>query len=214
MNNVINKAPKANCIYPMPNLKRVAYLKPIITNPQIEVGDYTYYDDPESVHNFEKNVLYLFDHVGDKLIIGKFCQIASGVRFIMNGGNHNMHGFTTYPFEITGFKLPGDYPTQNSKGNTIVGNDVWLGNSVTVMPGITIGDGAIVGTNALVTRNVEPYTIVGGNPARKIRDRFDDETKALLLQLQWWNWNTKKIIENISTLDSGDLVKLKMLADA
>ena len=95
-----------------------------------------------------------------------------------------------------------------------MGNDVWLGNSVTVMPGITIGDGAIVGTNALVTRNVEPYTIVGGNPARKIRDRFDDETKALLLQLQWWNWNTKKIIENISTLDSGDLVKLKMLADA
>ncbi len=137
------------------------------------MGDYTYYDDPEDVYNFEKNVLYLFDFMGDKLIIGKFCQIATAVRFIMNGANHAMNGFSTYPFKVFG----GDFWSKITldvviKGDTVIGNDVWIGNSVTIMPGIKIGDGAIIGTNSLVTKDVEPYTIVGGNPAKEIRKRF------------------------------------------
>ena len=204
--------PNPNTIYPIKGITRTVYLKNIITNPQIIVGDYTYYDDPEDVYNFEKNVLYLFDFMGDKLIIGKFCQIATGVRFIMNGSNHAMNGFSTYPFKVFGQSWAEKDPMQVvSKGNTVIGNDVWIGNCATIMQGVKIGDGAIIGTNSLVTKDVEPYTIVGGNPAKEIRKRFDDETIQMLLALKWWDWDVQKITDNLETITSGKIDKLKRI---
>ncbi|WP_010300176.1 CatB-related O-acetyltransferase [Candidatus Odyssella thessalonicensis] len=202
-------SPSPDTVYPINGLKRTCFLKNIVTNPQIIVGDYTYYDDPEDVHNFHKNVLYLFDFIQDKLIIGKFCQIAAGVRFVMNGASHAMEGVSTYPFKIFGgawVNAPLDAP---HKGNTIIGNDVWIGNSATFMPGVKIGDGAIIGTNALVTKDVEPYTIVGGNPARPIRPRFDPATIEFLLELKWWDWPIEKISQHINALATGDLELLR-----
>lgn len=204
--------PSPNTLYPIEGVTRTVYLKNIITNPQIIVGDYTYYDDPDDVYNFEKNVLYLFDFMGDKLIIGKFCQIATGVRFIMNGSNHAMNGFSTYPFKVFGKSWALKDPMHVvSKGDTVVGNDVWIGNNVTIMQGIKIGDGAIIGTNSLVTKDVEPYTIVGGNPAREIRKRFDEQTIQLLLALKWWDWNIQKITDNLEVITGGQIDQLKKI---
>lgn len=185
-------------------------MKNIIANPNIIVGDYTYYDDFEDVYNFEKNVKYLFDFIGDKLIIGKFCMIASGVTFIMNGGNHLTDAITTYPFAIFGGAwqdaMQGkSYPT---KGDTVIGNDVWIGHDATIMPGLTIGDGAIIASKSVVTKDVEPYSIVGGNPAKMIRKRFDDIKINQLLELQWWNWDIEKITKNVHHLTGNDLNKL------
>lgn len=190
-------------------VERLCFLKNIITNPNIIVGDYTYYDDPEGINNFNKNVLYHFDFIGDKLIIGKFCQIASGVRFIMNGAIHSISGFSTFPFLIFGDEWGNrpDYP--QSKGDTVIGNDVWIGNSVTIMPGIKIGDGAILATNAVITKDVEPYSIVGGNPGKLIRKRFDNETTYKLLKLKWWDWPIEKIKENFNDITIGNLSILK-----
>lgn len=149
--------------------------------------------------------------MGDQLIIGKFCQIATGVRFIMNGGNHAMDGVSTYPFYIMG-KSWSDAPyTITSKGDTVIGNDVWIGNSVTIMQGIKIGHGAIIGTNALVTKDVKPYTVVGGNPAKTIRKRFDEKTIKLLLKLAWWDWPLDKIEKYLPAIGSGDIEGLKKI---
>lgn len=204
--------PNPNTIYPIEGVTRTVYLKNIITNPQIIVGDYTYYDDPEDVYNFEKNVLYLFDFMRDKLIIGKFCQIATGVRFIMNGSNHAMNGFSTYPFKVFGGQWSLKDPMQVvSKGDTVIGNDVWIGNGATIMQGVKIGDGAIIGTNSLVTKDVEPYTIVGGNPAKEIRKRFDEETIQMLIALKWWDWGVQKITDNLEAITSGKIDELKRI---
>ena len=204
-----NIHPDPNTLYPIEGVTRTCFLKNIITNPQIIVGDYTYYDDPDDIHNFEKNVLYLFPFMGDKLIIGKFCQIATGVRFIMNGANHALDGLSTYPFKVMGKSWSNAPINVTSKGDTIVGNDVWIGNSATIMQGISIGHGAIIGTNALVTKDVEPYTIVGGNPAKPIRKRFDDKTIDLLLGLAWWDWSLDKIEQHLPAIISGDIESLK-----
>lgn len=194
--------PDKNQTFPIPNYDRLCFLKNIVSNPQIIIGDYTYYDDFETVENFERNVKYLFDFVGDKLIIGKFCMIASDVTFIMNGANHLSDAISTYPFAIFG----GDwsqamegkqYP---SKGNTTIGNDVWIGYGATIMPGVTIGDGAIIATKSVVTKDVEPYAIVGGNPAREIRKRFSEEEISQLLEIRWWDWPIEKITENVQHL--------------
>lgn len=201
--------PDPNTIYPIKDVKRTCFLKNIISNPQIIVGDYTYYDDPDDVYNFEKNVLYLFDFIQDKLIIGKFCQIATGVRFLMNGSNHAMDGVSTYPFKVFGNAWSNASMNVVTKGNTVIGNDVWIGNSATIMQGITIGHGAIIGTNALVTKNVEPYTIVGGNPAEPIRKRFDEETISFLLDLAWWEWSIEKITTFLPAITTGDIRTLK-----
>jgi virginiamycin A acetyltransferase len=204
--------PNSNTFYPIEGVTRTVYLKNIITNPQIIVGDYTYYDDPEDVYNFERNVLYLFEFMGDKLIIGKFCQIATGVRFIMNGSNHAMNGFSTYPFKVFGGQWSSKDPMQVvSKGDTVVGNDVWIGNCATIMQGVKIGDGAIIGTNSLVSKDVEPYTIVGGNPAKEIRKRFDEETIQMLLALKWWDWDVQKITDNLEAITSGKIDELKRI---
>lgn len=205
-----NIHPDPNTLYPIEGVTRTCFLKNIITNPQIIVGDYTYYDDPIDIHNFEKNVLYLFPFMGDKLIIGKFCQIATGARFIMNGANHAMDGVSTYPFKVMGKSWSEAPINVTSKGDTVIGNDVWIGNSATIMQGVHIGDGAIIGTNALVTKDVEPYTIIGGNPAQMIRKRFDDETIQVLLELAWWNWPIGKISNNLQAIVSGDIESLNI----
>lgn len=196
--------PNPNVLFPIPGSERTCFLKNIIKNPNISVGDYTYYDDPEDIHNFEKNVLYHFDFIGDKLIIGKFCQIAAGARFIMNGGSHNLSGYSSFPFIIFKSVWPHVPFIPNSKGDTVIGNDVWIGNSVTIMPGIKIGDGSIIATNAVVTKDVEPYSIVGGNPAQLIRKRFDDNTIDFLLALKWWDWPIEKISENVLHIMKAD----------
>lgn len=203
--------PDPSALYPIENWNCTCFLKNIIDNPQIIVGDYTYYDDAQDVHNFKKNVLYLFDFMEDKLIIGKFCQIAMGTRFIMNAANHSMDGISTYPFKVFG-KSWSDAPRNAiSKGDTMIGNDVWIGNSATIMSGIKIGDGAIIGTNALITKDVAPYTVVGGNPAKLIRQRFSDEQIDFLLQLAWWNWPIEKITENLKAITSGNFEALRKL---
>lgn len=190
--------------FPLKSTQRLCFLKNIIDNPNIIVGDYTYYDDPDDVNHFIKNVLYHFDFVGDKLIIGKFCQIATGVRFIMNGGNHAMNGFSTFPFSVFGGEWSNVPLNPELKGDTIIGNDVWIGNSATIMPGVQIGDGAIIASNAVVTKNVEPFSIVGGNPAKLIRQRFDEKTIAALLKLKWWNWPVDKITQYAKDIATGN----------
>lgn len=195
-------APDKNQTFPLPHYDRLCFLKNIIKNPNIIVGDYTYYDDFEDVHNFEKNVKYHFDFVGDKLIIGKFCQIASGVTFIMNGANHLQNSVSTFPFAIFGEDWKGamegkSYPT---KGDTEIGNDVWIGFDATIMPGIKIADGAIIGSKSVVTKDVEPYSIVGGNPAKLIRKRFSEEKIAELMEMKWWDWPVNQITANLEQL--------------
>jgi len=194
--------PDKNKKFPLDNYDRLCFLKNVVKNPDIIVGDFTYYDDFETVENFEKNVKYLFPFVGDKLIIGKFCMIASDVLFIMNGANHLSDAISTYPFAIFGDDwseaMEGkSYPT---KGDTIIGNDVWIGFGATIMPGVKIGDGVIIATKSVVTKDVEPYAIVGGNPAKEIRKRFSDEEIEKLLDMQWWDWPIEKITENVQNL--------------
>ena len=202
--------PDTTVKFPLANYDRLCFLKNIITNPNITVGDYTYYDDFESVENFEKNVKYHFDFTGDKLIIGKFCMIASDVKFIMNGANHLTDAITTYPFAIfgNGWEKAMEGRTYPQKGDLIIGNDVWIGYNATIMAGVTIGDGAIIATNATVVKDVPPYSIVGGNPAQVIKYRFDESTREKLLQLKWWDWPIDKITANVHKLTGLELDEL------
>ncbi|NEP57811.1 MAG: CatB-related O-acetyltransferase [Symploca sp. SIO2G7] len=209
----MNYGPSPHTKYPLADQKRLVFLKNIIKNPNIIVGDYTYYDDFENPENFERNVLYHFDFEGDKLIIGKFCSIASDVKFIMNGSNHRTDWFTNYPFPIFGkgweVAMPDTWP---NKGDTIIDNDVWIGYGATIMPGVHIGDGAIIATASVVTRDVEPYLIVGGNPAQAIRKRFADPVIQELLEIQWWHWDIEKITNNLRAICSSNLEALRKAA--
>jgi len=194
--------PDVNTKFPLQNYDRLCFLKNVISNPNIIVGDYTYYDDFEDVANFEKNVKYHFDFTGDKLIIGKFCMIASGVTFIMNGANHLSESISAYPFAIfgNGWEDAMEGKIYPNKGDTIIGNDVWIGYNATILAGVTIGDGAILATNATVTKDVEPYSIVGGNPAKEIRKRFAKDKIDKLLELKWWDRDIEWITMNVKNL--------------
>lgn len=206
--------PDPNSIYPNKNIKSICYIKNVITRPNIIVGDYTYYDDINGAEGFEKLVTYHYEFYGDKLIIGKFCAIAHGINFVMNGANHRMNSVTTYPFSLMGGGWEKTTPSLIDlpfKGDTIVDNDVWIGQNVTVMPGIHIGDGAIIAANSVVTKDVPPYHIAGGNPARLIRKRFDDDLISYLLEIKWWDWPAKKIFDNLEALCSGDLTKIRQI---
>ncbi|MDW3192994.1 MAG: CatB-related O-acetyltransferase [Cytophagales bacterium] len=203
--------PDKNTQFPLEGYNRLCFLKNIIKNPQIIVGDYTYYDDFEDVSNFEKNVKYLFDFVGDQLIIGKFCMIASDVTFIMNGANHLSDSISSYPFAVfgQGWDNAMEGKTYPNKGNTVVGNDVWIGYNATIMPGVSIGNGAIIASNATVTKDVPPYTIVGGNPAQTIRKRFPDATIKRLQEICWWDWPIERITRNVRHLTGGAIDALE-----
>ncbi|MGC4992543.1 CatB-related O-acetyltransferase [Nocardia salmonicida] len=200
----------------MPEQPRVVLLKPLIASPLIEVGEYSYYDDPDEPTSFEtRNVLY---HYGpEKLIIGKFCALGTGTRFIMNGANHRMDGPSTFPFPTMGgswsnhFDLLTGLPV---RGDTVVGNDVWFGNGVTVMPGVRIGHGAIISTGSVVTRDVPDYGIVGGNPAGLIKTRFSDGDIARLLAVAWWDWPAEHITAHVPTIMSGSIDDLEAAAES
>lgn len=207
--------PDPNALFPNPAIPSLCYIKNAVSRPTIQVGDYTYYDDPVHPERFEDHVTHHYDFIGDRLIIGKFCAIAKGVEFIMNGANHRMNSVTTYPFSIMGGGWETCVPDLEElplKGDTVVGNDVWIGQNVTILPGVHIGDGAIIAANAVVSRDVPPYHIAGGNPCRVLRKRFDDDLIACLLKLKWWDWPAEKIFVNLQVLCSGDLTQIKQLS--
>jgi virginiamycin A acetyltransferase len=201
-------------IYPRTSDRQTVYLKNVINKPNIEIGDYTMYND--FVHDpleFEKNnVLYHYPINKDKLIIGKFCSIACGVKFLFTSANHTMKSLSTYPFPIFfeewGLDVKNICDAWDNKGDIVVGNDVWIGYEAVILSGVTIGDGAIIGSRAVVTKNVEPYTIVGGVPAKPIRKRFDEETIRNLEDICWWNCDENRIRQNIQAIQSGDIVAL------
>jgi virginiamycin A acetyltransferase len=198
--------------HPIPGWKGTAFLKAIVDHPLIEVGDYSYYDDSRGPEHFvARCVRYHFDFIGDRLIIGKFVAIAQGSQFIMNGANHPMTGFSTFPFAMFGL---GDAEAlkqagANHRGDTVIGNDVWIGREAVIMPGVRVGDGAIIGTRAQVARDVPPYAVVVGNPGRVVRTRFAPEVVAALLAIRWWDWDADKIARNIAVIGAADIDALR-----
>ena len=198
-------------IYPRTGDKETVYLKHVVTNPNIQIGDYTMYND--FVHDprqFEKNnVLYQYPINGDSLRIGKFCSIACGAKFLFASANHTQTSVSTYPFPIFFEEWDLDIvyvmSAWDHKGDIVIGNDVWIGYEAVVMAGVTIGNGAIIGARAVVTKDVPPYTIVGGVPAREIRRRFSDDVIARLLELKWWDWPAEQIQRNIKNIQAGRL---------
>jgi virginiamycin A acetyltransferase len=207
--------PNPNEKYPMLGFPQVGFLKNFITKENIIVGDYTYYDDLKGPEDFEnRNVLYHYSFTGDKLIIGKFCAIATDAKFIMNGANHKISGLSTFPFSIFRQGWEKVIPKNEDlpyKGDTVVGNDVWIGYDATIMPGIKIGDGAIIAAKAVVTKDVPPYTIVGGNPAKIIRARFDKKTIEKLLAIKWWNWDIQKITKYLNIIVGDNISELEKI---
>lgn len=209
-----NFGPDPNQAFPNDKIPSLCFIKNVITRPNIIVGDYSYYDDDEGAEKFEEHVTHHYESIGDRLIIGKFCAIAKGIEFIMNGANHRMSSITTYPFNImaNGWeKATPDLKELPIKGDTVLGNDVWIGQNVTVLPGVHIGDGAIIGANSVVSKDVPPYCVAAGNPIKIVRKRFCDETIALLLEIKWWDWSAEKIFARLNVLCSGDVSKIKSL---
>ena len=186
------------------------FLKNVVTAPNIIVGDYTYYDDPHDPTGFEKhNVLFNYPEFGDRLLIGKFCALASGVRFIMGPANHRISSVTTYPFHVFGGlwqeRTPPHMDQLPQKGDIVIGNDVWIGRESTIMPGVHIGDGAIVAAYSVVTRDIPAYGVAGGNPARLVKMRFDQELISLLLEFRWWGLPPEELAEVLPLLCNPDL---------
>lgn len=201
--------------YPRSHDKQTVYLQSVVTDPNIEVGDYTIYNDfVHDPRDFEKNnVLYHYPINGDKLKIGKFSSIACGAKFIFTSANHTMHSLSNYTFPIFfeewGLDAKNIRSAWDNKGDIVVGNDVWIGYEAVILSGVTIGDGAVIGARAVVTKDVPPYTVVGGVPARPIKKRFDDETIAKLQKLSWWDWDKDKINRNIHNIQNGDIDALE-----
>ena len=201
------KMPNPNVRHPIAGYDKEIYVKPTIKNPNIIVGDFTYIADSD----FESHVTHHYEWLGDKLIIGKFCQIAAGVEFMMNGANHQMNAVSTFPFyTLEGWDM--DPPALSDlplKGDTVIGNDVWIGQNSVILPGVHIGDGAIIGANSVVGSDVEPYMIMVGNPAKVLRKRFDDKLIDLLLKFKWWEKSIEEINDIIPIITSSDLDKVK-----
>lgn len=207
--------PDPNVTFPN-EYKTSCFIKNVVTAPNITIGDYTYYDDAVDPTGFEKNnILFNYPEFGDKLIIGKFCQIASGTKFIMGPANHRISSATTYPFNVFGGDWTKNTPPHMDqlphKGDIVIGNDVWIGRESIIMPGIKIGNGAIIAAYSVVTKDVPAYTIYGGNPAKFIKNRFDEELKELLLQFKWWDLSDSELLETLPLLCDPDLAKLKQV---
>lgn len=202
-------------IYPRVGDDQTVYLNQVVTNPNIIVGDYTMYNDfVNDPTEFEKNnVLYHYPINGDRLIIGKFCSIACGAKFLFNSANHSLTSLSTYPFPIFfeewGLERAQVARAWDHKGDIVIGNDVWIGYEAVILAGVTVGDGAIIGTRAVVTKDVPPYTIVGGVPAKPIRKRFPDDTIAALLALRWWDWPEERIAGCLDAIQSGQIDQIK-----
>lgn len=204
-----------NKIYPRSNDNQTVYLKNVITDPNIKVGSYTIYNDfVQNPCDFQRNnVLYHYPINHDHLVIGKFCSIACGAKFLFTSANHTMRSLSNYTFPI--FFEEWELDVKNitdawdNKGDIVIGNDVWIGYESVILSGVTIGDGAIIGARAVVTKDVSPYTIVGGVPAKPIRKRFDEETIGRLLALRWWDWDRDKIARNIAAIQAGELKALE-----
>ena len=201
------KTPNPNVSHPIKGYEKEIYIKPTISNPNIIVGDFSYIADSD----FESHVTHHYEWNGDKLIIGKFCRIAAGVEFVMNGANHQMNAVSTFPFyTLEGWNMePPAMADLPLKGDTVIGNDVWIGQNSTILPGVHIGDGAIIGANSVVGSDVSPYTIVVGNPANALRKRFDDEMVELLLKFKWWDKSIEEIDSLIPILTCSDIKKVK-----
>jgi len=200
--------------HPIAAHRRVGFLRPLVQRANVEIGEYTYYDDPDGPERFaEKCILHHYDFIGDRLVIGRFCALASDVRFVMNGANHTMDGFSTYPFNIFGSGWEKGFDVAryaaSNRGDTVVGNDVWIGMEAMIMPGVKIGDGAIVAARSLVGSDVPPFAIVGGNPARLIRRRFDEAIIAALLDIAWWDWPIDKVTRNLDAIRGRDIEALR-----
>jgi virginiamycin A acetyltransferase len=204
--------PNPNSKYPIPGNMNVQFIRNTITKSNIIVGDYSYYNALNG-ESFEDQVLYHYEVIGTKLVIGKFCSIAPEVRFMMDGGNHRMDG-STFPFNIFGNGWERHTPSLDQlpiKGDTVVGNDVWIGRRATIMPGVQIGDGAIISAEAVVVRDVDPYTVVGGNPAREIKQRYPKEIIQELLEIRWWDFDIDLISQYIGAIVSGDMVTIRKM---
>ncbi|WP_421868358.1 CatB-related O-acetyltransferase [Pararhizobium sp.] len=206
--------PDAGAVTPVAAFPQIGFLKNLVRSPLITAGDFSYYDDPDGPEHFEKKcVLYHFDFIGDRLQIGRYCALAQGVAFIMNGANHAMQGFSTYPFGIfpgawrDGFD-PAAYAS-GYRGDTTVGNDVWIGTKATILPGVTIGDGAIIGAHAVVASDVPPYSVVAGNPGRVMKQRFSDDVVKRLSAIAWWNWPVDKVTRHIAAITGADIEALE-----
>lgn len=205
--------PDPNAVFPN-EYKTSCFIKNIVKAPNVFIGDYTYYDDPSGPLDFEKqNILFNWPQFGDKLIIGKFCQIASGVKFIMGSANHRINSISAYPFNVFGGIWEENTPPHLSqlpfKGDTVIGNDVWFGRESVIMPGVKIGDGAIIAAYSVVAKDVPPYTVAGGNPARIIKKRFDDELIRLLQEFKWWDFPPEQLAKTLPLLCSPDLEHVK-----
>lgn len=210
--------PNIKCPVKMPDgsaWPHTIFLKNFIEHPNIAIGDYTYFNDFKLPVDDVRQLLVPYMHAGatEKLIIGKFVQIAHGVQIITSSANHQMSGFSTFPFAVFGEPWSSNYEANwPNKGDTVIGNDIWIGHQSLIMPAVTIGDGAIIASGSVVTKDVAPYTIVGGNPAKIIRKRFDEETIATLLEIKWWDWPIDVINKNIHAIVSSDLTTLKKVA--
>ena len=206
--------PSPDTLQPFNGERHTVFLKNVITRPTIEVGDFTYYNDVDNPADFEnRNVRYHFDVVGDRLKIGRFCALAQGTTFIMNGANHALTGFSTYPFHIFGPDWEEGFEKEtifdHLRGDTVVEHDVWFGTNSTVMPGVTVCSGAVIGAHAVVASDVPPFAIVVGNPARVIKLRFDEATIERLLEIAWWNWPAEKVTRHLNAIRGADIAALE-----
>lgn len=206
------KGPDPTKPYPMPGVTQIGFLKPLINHPMVEIGEYTYYDDPDGPEHFlETCVRYHFEHMGDRLVIGRFCAIAAKVQFIMNGANHALDGVSTYPFSIfgSGWEDASIDWAAGSRGDTIVGSDVWIGTDAVILPGVTVGHGAIIGAKSVVSADVPAYGVAVGNPARIVKRRFEQATIERLLAIAWWDWPAEQITAHLDAIKAGDIDMLE-----